>query len=126
MSDPQNLPEIVPPARAFTKYLTEIDAGRFHAMVSNLFRDLVKAMDDRHHPGQNKVKGEFTLELKMELRDGILEVKPKVKIKAPEDPMPRAIFWVTAEGGLTLQNPAQMNLNLRTVGTEEREPISVS
>ncbi len=116
-----NLPDVIAPARAFAKYLQDIDGGRFHTTLSNQFGDLIRAMDDRHHPGQNKVKGEFTLELKMELRDGILEVRPKLKIKAPEDPQPRAIFWITADGGLTVQNPAQLTMNLRPVDTDERE-----
>jgi hypothetical protein len=125
MSDQTSEQQLIAPARAFANYLQQIDAGKFHATVSDLFSDLVRAMDDRHHPGQNKVKGEFKLTFKMELRDGVLEVKPRVEIKAPEDPMPRAIFWITPNGGLTVQNPAQMHLPLRSVGGQEPEVRSV-
>lgn len=125
MPTEDNDQDVIPPARSFADFLRHIENGKLLNEISDAMRDLIAAMEDRHADGANKVKAKVTLSLSLTLDRGSYDVVPDFKVKLPEQPRPRSIFWATPENNLTPQNPKQMTMDLRRV-VDRRETRSVS
>lgn len=64
---------------------------------------------------QKKVKGSITLKLSLEVENGAVRVDAEFTTKVPKVPRPSSLFFLTAEGGLSLDHPTQMTMFPREV-----------
>ena len=96
--------------RPITDTLRLLEGGAFLDVASEKLNDLVKRIDETGRAGKLTI----TLELKR-ARTGAINIIPTVVAKVPETKAEPSMLWVTAEGNLTVDNPAQQKLDLRTV-----------
>lgn len=106
---------ILPPARSFSTFLQECESGYLHQECSEQLRELIAELSNRIQDGAKAAKGKLVLSFDFSVADGVVEVRPKLEIKMPNQPRPRSIFWATPENNLTPQNPKQQNLPFRDV-----------
>lgn len=67
---------------------------------------------------KRKVKGKVTLEVDIEVVNGVATISATVKAKKPEPERGASLFWTTADGALTTEHPQQLDmLKLREVET---------
>lgn len=117
MTTPENKIKAAPsePVRPFAAVLQEVDAGKAHAVLSEMLDELVKAVDSTGR------KGKLTIEVGVApVKAGnttnlIVSVSPK--LSAPADVEKSSIFFHKG-GALTREDPNQPMLPLRGVPNE--------
>lgn len=101
--------------RAFGPILAGLGDGAVHAEMSEKLQRLaVSVAKDIESGGTGKGKITLTISLKAD-RDGTIAVNSDVKIAEPKPALPRSLFWMTAQGALTPENPKQTKLALKDV-----------
>ncbi len=108
------------PVRPITDTLRLLDGGVFLDIASDKMNELVKRVDETGRSGKLTI----TLDLKR-AREGAVNITPSVTTKVPEVKADPSLLWVTVEGNLTVENPSQQKLDLRTVDTPAAEVRSV-
>lgn len=59
---------------------------------------------------KRKVKGKITLEVDIEVVNGVATISASVKAKKPEPERGASLFWLTSDGGLTTEHPQQVDM----------------
>lgn len=99
--------------RPFAETLVALNGGTTHAEASNLLADLVAAVRDTGK------KGSLTLTVDLAPLKGAsnqLVVAAHVSVKAPKADSRTAVFFVDSNGGLSRNDPNQLELDgLRVV-----------
>jgi hypothetical protein len=110
--------------RPFADFLQELDDGAVHAEMSSSLRDLIEAVNTTGKTGTLTL----TIKAKPAGRNafGNLIVTHEVKVKEPDNDRPESVWFVTPDGNLSRDNPAQQRLPLRevrkpTIRTNEAE-----
>jgi hypothetical protein len=98
-------------ASPFVDFLLSLERGALVLDLGDRLREVVQAVEAAGAQGKTP-KGTLTLTLTVANDDGILIVRSAIGTKKPERPRPRAIYFATAEGDLTVKDPRQMALPL--------------
>lgn len=96
--------------KPFTDTLREIGGGKFAEELNQEFQKLVLAVKDVGRSGSLSV----TIKLKPN-RGGAFEIEHDYNVKSPQFERPTDIMFVTSDGALVRNNPAQGTLPLRDV-----------
>lgn len=102
-------------ARSIGETLRMLQQGAFEAECTEKLNALVRSVEDTGKPGQ------LAIVIKFKKTGAALSVASKVTDKAPEKEPDPDMFWATVEGALSLQNPAQQNLDLRVAAVVKGE-----
>lgn len=105
--------------RPITDTLRLLQGGVFLDICSEQMSDLVKSVDDTGKAGK------LTITLDFKKSGGAMAITAKVTNKSPERAPDADLLWPTVEGNLSIDNPAQRKLDLRTVEPTNREVRSV-
>lgn len=95
--------------RNIAEVFSTLHGGAFSGECSDELRDLVKKVDETGKAGK------LTITLDLKKAGGALSIEAKVTAKVPETKADADLLWPTVEGNLSLQNPAQRNLDLQDV-----------
>lgn len=100
-------------SRPITHALRMLDGGAFLDIAGDKLAALVKSIEDTGKSG--------TLTIKLELKrvgGGAIQITPHISCKTPEAKPEATLLWATVEGNLTVENPSQQKLDLRSVDTK--------
>ena len=101
------------PSTAFTlgNIMDILEDGQFSDDVAEDVCDLVAALNDmsRDAPGR-KHKGKLVVEVDLEMEDGAIKIQAKHKVKKPERPRPKSVFWSDEQNRLTRFPPGQRQM----------------
>jgi hypothetical protein len=103
--------------RPITDTLRLLQGGLFLDQCSEQLAELVKGVDETGKAGK------LTITLDLKKSSGAIEILAKVTNKTPELKPDGDLLWPTVEGNLSLNNPNQRSLDLRTV--ESSKPAEV-
>lgn len=99
------------PVSAFAELLWEQHDGGLIDELDDALRELVNAVTTYGKSGT------LTLEFTFQQQGRTVVVSDTVKSKLPKPPKVQEVFFPDAEGMLHRSDPAQMSLDLRSVGT---------
>lgn len=97
-------------ARPITHALRHLQGGAFLDQAGEKLAELVKAIEETGKGG--------TLTIKLDLKrvgGGAIQITPTLKASVPEAKPETTLLFSTVEGNLTLDNPNQQKLDLRSV-----------
>lgn len=99
----------------FHLFLARVEAGVLHADLSEKLNDLNGELATL--AAQNgKAKGSISVKLTLvHQRNGMVEVTADIKTDAPKVPRESSVFFVTEGSNLSVDNPKQPSLPLRSV-----------
>ena len=90
-----------------------LNEGAFLDECADKLAEAVKAVDETDKPGK------VTITLDLKKAGGAISITAKVTNKAPEPKPDSTLLWPTAEGNLSLNNPAQRDLVFVDVSTNK-------
>ncbi len=96
--------------RSFAGFLEQVEDGQLHHDLTEAYREIVREMSDQAEMVGGKATGKITVALDLKCEGGVVECKGEIKLKRPEKPRGRSIFWTTQDDYLTRQNPRQGKL----------------
>lgn len=102
--------------RPITDTLRLLDGGAFLDRASTELNKLVRQVDETGKKGSLTIK----LDLKR-ARAGAINILPTVTCAVPQTNPDPTLLWATVEGNLTVDNPSQQKLDLRTVDKDTGE-----
>lgn len=102
-------------AKPITDTLRLLQGGLFVEQCSELFAQVVRQVEDTGKAGK------LTITLDLKKVSGAIGVLAKVTDKTPEKAPDSELFYATAEGNLSRDNPNQRKLDLRPVAEPARE-----
>lgn len=105
-------------ALSFSTFLAQLSDGEFNTDLTDQMRDLVAALSDCFADNGGKPGGKIAITLSFKLDDGIVEVKPDLKVTKPKVAQRKSVFWATPGNNLTRRNPKQQELPLRDVSSK--------
>lgn len=112
--------------RTIDQILAIPDEGNFLSELLQENADLIAELQDHQKAYGGAPKGSLSISIAYELgKGGIVNMKASFATKAPKTPAASAVAWVTRDGDLTPENPAQMKLNLRDATAHDRQIKSV-
>lgn len=95
--------------RDFQDILTDLDDGRVHEQLGELWRKVVQAVKETNKPA------ELTLKLTAKLERGtMVVVVPKVSSKLPAPATSPTLFYTDDEGNVHRNDPKQQTLKIVT------------
>jgi len=94
--------------------------GVFGHEGDNLYADACREMADALTQGRD-CKAEIVIKISLHALKGVVEVNGNVKTKLPETPRRRAMMFVAGGTHLSLRNPDQYDLPIRSVPARETE-----
>ena len=95
--------------RPITDTLRQLQGGQFIDECSEQLAALVKGVDETGKAGK------LTITLALKKSSGAIEIAASVTNKTPEPQPDTDLLWPTVEGNLTVDNPNQRKLDLRSV-----------
>jgi hypothetical protein len=105
--------------RPITDTLRLLQGGTFLDQCSDKLAEIVKGVDDTGKAGK------LTITLDVKKVGAALSVLAKVTDKTPEEAADADLFYPTVEGNLSVNNPNQRTLDLRSVEEKSRDVRSV-
>jgi hypothetical protein len=102
--------------RPLTDTLRLLDAGAFLDLASENMNNLVKRVEETGKAGKLVI----TIDVKR-ASAGAMAITPHVSAKIPEPKPDATLLWSTVEGNLTVDNPSQQKLDLRSVDQKTGE-----
>lgn len=106
-------------AKPISETLKMFQGGDFNIKAGELFASVLRGVEDTGKAGK------LTITLDVKQQNGAVSVLAKVTDKTPEALPDADLYWTTPDGNLTLRNPAQRDLDLRTVDQSTGEIRSV-
>lgn len=98
--------------RPFGDFIQELNHGGSHSELSAALNELVTAVSDLGKGGTLT----YTIKVAPAGRaEGMVTVTDDVKLKLPVGARPDSVFFITPDGNLMRDNPAQPRLPLREV-----------
>lgn len=104
----------------FLTFLAQVQDGRLSDELSARMKGLVATMTEQARNAGGKPKGSIKLELTFKLEEGLLEVTGDVTVKPPKMIRSRSIFYALTNGGVSVQNPKQLEMKL---ARDTRTPV---
>jgi hypothetical protein len=108
--------------RLFADVLRDMRGGVSHDELSEALAALVRACVETGRGGEVV----YTLSIKPTKSAEAVEISDKIGIKEPRNERGSSLFFVTANGDLSRNNPKQERLDLREVPTAHATPRDVS
>lgn len=114
--DENGTPAVDEGARSFAIFLQHLDDGGLHADLSDEVKRVSKELTSFVDIYGAVAKGSLTLVLSFKAdRNGTIAVDGEIKTKLPKAKRAGSVFWSTAAGNLSPENPRQQRLPLRDV-----------
>lgn len=111
MSDDTTVEQVDPKGMTFMQVLSTSDQGQIAAELNKDWNEVIRTlMDLEVNEGIRKSKGSLTIKIGVEYEDGTIKLKVEPVLKLPKAPQRAAVFWVTADGRVTPENPRQMTM----------------
>ena len=107
-------------AKPISETLRMFQGGDFNHKCGELLAGVLRGVEDTGKSGK------LTITLDVKANNGAIAVLAKVSDKTPEKLPDADLFWSTPDGNLSVQNPAQQQLDLKTVDKSTGEIRSVS
>lgn len=109
-------------SKPITDVLRMLQGGAFIVECGERMAEIVKGVDETGKAGR------LTITIDVKKAGAAVSVLAKVTDKTPEEQPDADLYWPTVEGNLSLQNPAQRQLNLEPVAatTKTVEHIDTS
>lgn len=104
-------------AKPISDTLRMLRGGAFVSEAGEKFAEVVKMVDE------TGAAGKLTITLDIKKAGAALQVTAKVTDKTPEAAPETDLFWATHDGNLSLNNPAQRNLQFGEVPKQAAEVI---
>lgn len=103
-------PEPTGEIRPFAAILQDLGRGAVAAELAGRLHDLVSAV------AEHEKTGSLTLKISVKpMGEGSVAVTAEVTDKTPVGTLPTSLFFITGDGNLSRDNPAQPSLPLREV-----------
>lgn len=102
-------------AKPITHTLAMLQGGAFSQQAGDKFAEMLRGVDETGKPGK------LTITLDVKKAGGAVAVLAKVTDKTPEEIADADLFWTTVDGNLSVQNPAQRQLDLQQVPQQRRQ-----
>lgn len=102
--------------RPITDTLRLLEGGVFMDQASEKLAALVKGIEETGKAGKLVI----SLDLK-QVAGGAISITPHCSTKVPEAKPDSTLLWPTVEGNLSMDNPRQQKLDLRTVDSKPAE-----
>jgi hypothetical protein len=113
--------------RSFAVLLQQIAEGECHTQLSEEFHQLVRAASKQAKARVAAVKGTLTLKITVNVDENdVVDLHYDIGRKEPAPRRARSAFWVDKTGNLTVSNPKQIELGLRSVGSDKRPARDVA
>jgi hypothetical protein len=106
--------------KPFSDVLGEIEGGQFLRDITAELRRVTNAVSETRKPGSLKLAFKIT-----PTGRASVEIDAKFDAAIPEHDRPATVFFVTPEGTLMRNDPAQPQLPLRTVPRDQDAPRTV-
>lgn len=107
-------------AKPISETLKLFQGGQFNIQAGDLLANILRGVEDTGKAGK------LTITLEVKSQNGAVAVLAKVTDKTPEKAPDADLFWSTPDGNLSVQNPAQRQLDLKQVEMSTGEIRSVS
>jgi hypothetical protein len=107
-------------AKPISETLKMFQGGQFNSQCGELLANILRGVEDTGKAGK------LTITLDVKSQNGAVAVLAKVTDKTPEKAPDADLFWSTPDGNLSVQNPAQRQLDLKQVDMNTGEINSVS
>lgn len=107
-------------AKPISEHIRMFQAGDFNHKAGEMFADVLRGVEATGKAGK------LTITLDVKQQNGAVAILAKVTDKTPETLPDADLYWTTPDGNLSVQNPAQRNLDLQQVGPATTEVRSVS
>lgn len=107
-------------AKPISEHIRMFQGGDFNIRCGELLAGILRGVEDTGKAGK------LTITLDVKANNGAISVLAKVTDKTPEKAPDADLYWSTPDGNLTVQNPAQRQLDLRNVDKGTGEILSVS
>jgi hypothetical protein len=100
-------------ARPFFDTLRELRAGRTHEELTSALAEVLSAVRAAGKPGEVILR----LKLRPPKKGGLayITIEDDVTVKVPKQDRGDTVFFPTVDGGLSRQDPSQLDLALRVV-----------
>lgn len=105
--------------RPITDTLRLLQGGTFLEQCSDKLAELVRGVDETGKAGK------LTITLDFKKVGAALSVLAKVTDKTPEEPADADLFYPTVDGNLSVSNPNQRSLDLRSIEDKPRDVRSI-
>lgn len=110
----------------FSTFVAGHEDGSLNHELSSDIQEIIATLNNfvREHGGSPKASVSISLDFKLE--GGVIEVVATKKVKLPEEPRPRQIYWTTADNKLTPRNPKQPDMfrDVNAKPDEFRAPVA--
>lgn len=105
--------------RPFLDVLRELRAGRTHDDLTDALAEIQRAVVATGRPGEVRL----TLKMRPPKKGGLayVTIEDDVQVKLPRQDRGDTVFFPTADGGLSRQDPAQLEMKLRLAASQEGE-----
>lgn len=107
-------------AKPISETLRMFQGGDFNIRCGEMLAGILRGVEDTGKSGK------LTIVLDVKANNGAVAVLAKVTDKTPERQPDADLYWTTPDGNLSVQNPAQQQLDLRNVDRATGEIRSVS
>jgi hypothetical protein len=88
-----------------------IQGGEFLQQLRNQRNDMMAALQEHFEEHRGGAKGSITIKLDFKLeKGGAVAVRASCKTETPNAPPAQGVFWAQPGGGLSLANPAQIDM----------------
>lgn len=106
-------------SKPITDTLRMLQGGAFNVECGERLAEMVKGVDETGKAGR------LTMTIDIKKVGGAVQVLARVTDKTPEESPDADMFWPTVEGNLSVNNPAQRELELREVKEPKSPPRDI-
>lgn len=110
----------------FGELLASIGDGTLEQDLSDIVVGLAEDLRQMGEHGSGKPAGQITIKIKMKYDRGIFEVDPQVDVRKPQVVRPRTLMYPAKGGGLSRNNPQQIEAFKEPPINEERPMRSLA
>ena len=94
----------------FSRFLETLQGGVFARKLDDQLVDAVAAMNQQVIEDAKKGKAVITIQINLELDEGMVTAVPKLTVKTPEIKEQRSVFWTTPENNLSRFSTKQIDI----------------
>lgn len=96
--------------RTFGTFIGALEDGQLHEDLTRALIEINERLSNHAIEHGSPVAAKLTLGITITFEDGVFVVKPDVKVKLPDGPRRKTIFYGTDTGRFSRQNPRQHEL----------------
>ncbi len=104
MSSPRN------PLRDAANLIASIEEGELRIALGNTVQEVVAALYAQSRRSRQKIRGNVTLSLAIELQGSTCSIEPEISSRVPKERRGSSVYFATPQGELSVDHPQQEQL----------------